>query len=166
MNRLLDKIPAEQREIVNSHLTDIPVKLGALARALGVEVTAATLSPGISGEIRRIANGDGEGVYQIRINRHEKKERQRFTLAHEIAHFLLHRDKIGDGLYDDVLYRSKLSNHLEYEANRLAAEIVMPAAAVKDISKDAQYIDDEKVEEISNLFGVSKEAMTIRLGIT
>lgn len=166
MTRLMDRLTPPQKEILSRHLADVPVKLGALARELGIEVMAATLAPGISGEIRKIEGDGATGAYRIRINRHEKKERQRFTLAHEIAHFLLHKDKIGDGLYDDVLYRSKLSNNLEYEANRMAAELVMPSAAINDLTAKEKYIDDEKLREFSEIFGVSKDAMTIRLGIT
>jgi len=165
MRNLIERLTGNEREIVRQYISEAPVRLGALAKSLGVEVLLSTLSPGVSGEIRRVGN-DTEGYrYQIKINRHEKKERQRFTLAHEISHFLLHRDRIGDSLSDDVLYRSKLSNTLEYEANRLAAEIVMPSQRIDSMLENIDTIDDSVVNDFAHLFGVSSDAMSIRLGL-
>lgn len=137
-----------------------PVRLPELARALGVPIKAATLAPGISGEIRPSGNG-----FVIRINRHDPIKRQRFTVAHELAHFLLHRDQIGNGITDDVLYRSTLSDRREQQANRLAADILMPEALLTE----AQQAADEKgvgdaALYLSDLFAVSEAAMRIRTG--
>ncbi|MCV5491602.1 ImmA/IrrE family metallo-endopeptidase, partial [Escherichia coli] len=60
------------------------------------------------------------------MNQHDMQARRRYTLAHEIAHFLLHRHLLRDGITDDVLYRSSQSSQIEAEANRLAADIIMP----------------------------------------
>ena len=47
--------------------------------------------------------------YAIFVNKGDRyKTRQRFTIAHKIAHFILHREAIGDGIVDDALYRSGL----------------------------------------------------------
>lgn len=138
-----------------------PIRLSELARGLGVKVKAATLAPGISGEIRPEDNG-----FIIRVNRHDPPRRQRFTVAHELAHFILHRDDIGDGIRDDVLYRSNLSDRREAQANRLAADILMPksllddakeAAEEKGVGDIALYLADE--------FAVSEAAMRIKLGL-
>lgn len=138
-----------------------PVRLPELARALGVPIKAATLGPGISGEIRP---GERDG-FVIRINRHDPAKRQRFTVAHEIAHFLLHRDEIGTGIEDDVLYRSSLSDRREQQANRLAADILMP----NDLLADAREAAEEKgvgdiVLYLADLFAVSEAAMRIKVG--
>lgn len=79
---------------------------------------------------------------------------------------MLHRDDIGDGIKDDVLYRSSLSDRREAQANRLAADILMPkgllesakeAAEEKGVGDLALYLADE--------FAVSEAAMRIKLGI-
>ena len=99
------------------------------------------------------------------MNRFESKERQRFTIAHEIAHYLIHRDKIDAGVVDSVLYRSKLSSRTEAEANRLAADIVMPRHAVVAAVQDkGGSRSDRVVQDLANAFGVSKQAMAIRVG--
>jgi Zn-dependent peptidase ImmA (M78 family) len=164
MKRFRNRLTNQQVDAIVKHQKNIPVKLGELAKDLGIDVKVATLNPGISGEIRRISDNNTT-KYKIRINRHEKKERQRFTLAHEIAHFLLHKDKIGDGLTEDILYRSTLSNTLEYEANRFAAELIMPESALDEMQIDVESLDDDAILDLAGRFGVSKDAMRIKLGI-
>lgn len=138
-----------------------PVRLPDLARALGVPVKAATLGPGISGEIRP---NDDDG-FIIRVNRHDPPKRQRFTVAHELAHFLLHRDEIGNGIEDDVLYRSSLSDRREQQANRLAADILMPGQLVAEAREAAEEKGvGDVVLYLADLFAVSEAAMRIKIG--
>lgn len=136
----------------------MPVKVGALAGALGLRVVLATLPMNISGLIQPAEDGG----FVIKVNRFEPKERQRFTIAHEIAHFILHRDKLQAGLVDSVLYRSKLSSRLEAEANRLAADIIMPKEAVIAAMQEMQG-GDEGVDALAQRFQVSRQAMEIRV---
>ncbi|WP_288741414.1 ImmA/IrrE family metallo-endopeptidase [uncultured Rheinheimera sp.] len=138
----------------------LPVKLSNIANELGLIVKSATLDTGISGEIKR----EGQN-FLIRVNRHDVKERQRFTVAHEIAHFLLHRDLIGDGIVDDLLYRSGLTDTLEAEANRLAADILMPWSKVNEFYHSMPNVKiEERIEKIANAAEVSITAVKIRLG--
>ena len=92
--------------------------------------------------------------------------RQRFTLAHEIGHMLLHRDRIGDGIVDDILYRSSLSDTLEAQANRLAADILMPYPLIMEKLHEYEDIVDEerKYESVARDLEVSTTALKIRLG--
>ncbi len=149
-----------QQAVIIGHQTEFPVKVGVIAKSFGIEVKKATLAAGISGEIKE--SGD---TCIIRINRHDVKTRQRFTLAHEIAHFLLHRDKIGDGITDDILYRSKLSDDLEAEANRLAADIVMPWSLIQASLESYKGLSTEqKIEQLAEVAEISTTAIKIRLG--
>ncbi len=92
--------------------------------------------------------------------------RQRFTLAHEIAHFLLHRAYIQSGVIDNTLYRSKLSDQKEVEANKLASDLVMPYELVAREGNRLKHLPrDERVYELSQKFRVSEQAMRIRLGV-
>lgn len=152
------------REIIEEHQREVPIKLSVLARSLGVRVQAATLPVGISGEIR--PDPDRPDQFLIRVNRHDSQRRQRFTVAHELSHFLLHRDQIGDGIKDDVLYRSRLSDRREAEANRLAADLIMPAPLVDDwVTRSQALRVEEPVSYLSRAFEVSEPAMKIRLGL-
>lgn len=148
------------RATIESFQDAVPIKLPDLSRALGVQVKASTLAPGISGELRP----DGTGGFVVRVNRHDPPKRQRFTVAHEIAHFLLHREQIGSGIKDDVLYRSDLSDRTEQEANRLAADILMPDLLIGTELEDAREAGaGDLVLDLSERFNVSEAAMRIKL---
>ncbi|EOD8840265.1 ImmA/IrrE family metallo-endopeptidase [Enterobacter hormaechei] len=150
----------EQVSLIKKMQEEFPIPVGAIAKELGVTVMKATLPAGISGEIK-----EDNGRFVIRVNRHDVKERQRFTVAHEIAHFLLHRDRIGDGITDDILYRSKLSDYMEVQANRLAADILMPWHLIQlKLSEYKEFREEEKYEKIADEAEVSTTAIKIRLG--
>ncbi|TIL24585.1 MAG: ImmA/IrrE family metallo-endopeptidase [Mesorhizobium sp.] len=141
-----------------------PIRLSAIANALGVRVIATTLPSGISGEIR--PDLDNAGQFVIKVNRNDSARRQRFTVAHEIGHYLLHRDQIGAGITDDVLYRSELSDRREAQANRMAADLLMPQQLVDEWLDRARTLKvDNVVGFLADKFNVSEAAMKIRLGI-
>ena len=74
----------------------------------------------------RIEKLAGEN-YRIVINARHPKVRQRFSMAHEYAHFQIHRDEIErmpPG--EKILHRSEERNRIEYQANAVAAEVLMP----------------------------------------
>ena len=152
----------EMRGKIASLQMKAPVPLGAIASSLGLVVKLSTLPVGVSGEIR--PDPDAPKGFTIKVDRHEIKERQRFTLAHEIAHFLLHADLIENGLSDDVLYRSKLSNRREAEANRLAADIIMPLSLIREWMKQFPSSPPENyLDAIATYLGVSSLALKVRL---
>lgn len=156
------KVREADRIVLERHLGEVPVKLGAIARDFGIDVKLSSLPLNISGQITKTTSG-----YEIKINRHESRQRQRFTLAHELAHYLLHRDiidRMGGTLTDNVLYRSGASENIEFEANRLASQIVMPEAALRRAySKYGDHLSESAVELLAEEFGVSKAAMEIRI---
>ena len=157
------RLNSNQQEILEKHLQECPVRVGQLAKEFGIKVKVSDLRTGISGQIKREDND-----YVIRVNRYEARERQRFTIAHELAHFLLHRrliDDSSDGITDNVLYRSGEAENVEYEANRLAAEIIMPATRiVKALHEDFDGIlTEETITSLAERFQVSKAAVEIRL---
>jgi len=162
-SRELSRVNQDHRAILNEYLSNFPVKLGQLAKNLGVTIKVSNLPLGISGQIK-----NENGKYIIRINRYEASERQRFTIAHELAHYLLHRhiiDTSHDGITDTILYRSGASENVEYQANRLAADIVMPLDLIeKKLNEEFDgIITDETIESLAASFQVSKAAMEIRL---
>lgn len=156
---------SEQWKILNKARDSAPTDLRVVASALGVKVREAYVPKGISGMIE----ADGKGGHIITINANDPPTRKRFTLAHELGHYMLHRDLIGDGLDDDRLYRSteagKYHNMAvgpqeEIEANRFAAKLLMPEKLVR-----AKYDKTGSARETARHFGVSEHAMSIVLGI-
>ena len=155
------KISEEHKSKILRYTSQKPVPLGAMANDLGIAVRVASLERGRSGLIER-----SDGTYRIKVNRYETRERQRYTLAHEIAHFLLHQDRINasGAIVDNVLYRSGQPEQIEYEANRLAADLIMPDDLVlADLAALGVAISDEVIERLAQEWQVSKAAMEIRL---
>ena len=165
-SREWQEIAHDEIQVIEKFIQDAPVKVGAMAKALGLEVLLSSLHPGISGQI----TPNERGGYVIKINRNDSKQRQRFTVAHEIAHFLLHKELIGEGITDNTLYRSNQSSAIEAQANRLAADLLMPWDQLEKDLKDLKKIDalsvEEKVVKLSDRYNVSTTAMKVRLGLS
>ncbi len=149
-------------ETVKKYTEKAPVDIFDLAHALGIELFVKEYEDGeTSGEIILLGEDASKTGFVICVNKWHSRARQRFTVAHEISHFLLHQHQIGDGISDDALYRSGLPANIEFEANRLAADILMPAKPlVQAIEKYGQDIS-----ELAEHFQVSKSAMSIQLAI-
>ena len=151
-------------ENINYFRSSIPVDVEGLARALGLKVEKQNLSDDICGMIKRAKEG-----YIIVINQNHTITRQRFTIAHELGHFIYHRNKIGDGIVDNALYRQTTYNGInnneinardEQQANNFAANLLMPSFAIEKINKELGKVDPKILAEKLN---VSIPAINIRL---
>lgn len=159
--KLLESLPKHIKDKIRPYLEKRPVPLGRIAREFGIKVFTSPLEQGISGQIAK--EGD---EFVIRVNKYESRQRQRFTLAHELAHFFLHRDIIEKkgSIKDSILYRSGNSDVVEYEANSLAAEIVMPDEKIKvDLDYLRKHMDEETFDMIASRWEVSNQALRIKL---
>ncbi len=142
-----------------------PVRIVALIKKIGrlsgveIKVIAKNLDDRLSGSIEKDRNGER---YIVTVNSTHAPVRQRFTLAHELAHFILHREKIGDGIKENLMLRSEdMSGKDEWQANSLAASILMP----RRILKIAAGLSSLNVANgIAGMCEVSKAAAQIRLG--
>jgi len=151
----------EQTATIAHYQRTAPVDITALANGLGLSVyDDFELAPGISGMIARDPSGESTSGYVISVNATEPYTRRRFTVAHECAHFLKHRDKIGDGILDDAMYRSdKMNSQEEFEANNIAAELLMPRHLVAARVREGYA----NIAQLSEYFQVSDAAMRVRM---
>ena len=151
----------DQLGIIEGHQQEAPVQTIPIASDLGINVYRSPDWPNsISGMIIADAEMGGDTGYAIYVNAKHSEVRRRFTIAHEIGHFILHQHLIGDGLVEDALLRADgLSNQVETQANRMAADILMPW----DLIARCQNKGANTVEELASTFNVSKDAMSIRL---
>jgi hypothetical protein len=146
---------------VASFLEKAPVDVLGIATTFGIAVWEQELEKGISGKLTRDPINGGPSGFSILVNAPESLTRKRFTVAHEIAHYLLHRTKMGEEIADDTFYRSGLSSAQEVEANKLAADIIMPYPLIYSLQRTGV----SGVPELANILQVSLTAMMIRLGI-
>lgn len=149
---------AEEGEaaVVNRYLQHTPVDLDGMAAELGLVVERAPLSDNIAGKL--IRDESATAGYRIVINSNDAPRRQRFTFAHELAHFMLHRDLV-DEVVDNALYRSpNLGDDMERQADRFAAQLLLPAQEVR-----RAYRDTKALSLLAERFDVSDTALRIRL---
>jgi Zn-dependent peptidase ImmA (M78 family) len=154
---VINKIPSQ---LIRRFQQTAPVDIRGLAEDLGLKIWESSRLPeGISGKLFVDEKNGGSEHYSIPVNSADAYVRKRFTVAHEIAHFILHRDRIGEGLMDDEWYRSGLTTAEEGEANRLAADILMPPHLI------SQYLGRglKDPEVLAKQFQVSVAAMRIQL---
>ena len=97
--------------------------------------------------------------FEIGVNAKHSRTRQRFSMAHEFAHYQLHRENLN-GLAEGerILHRSDERNHLEYQANEFAASMLMPEELFR--SEVRKMHGD--VAELAKRFGVSPLALRYR----
>ena len=149
-------------EIISRHQNKPPIPVVTIAREMGVNVYKSDGWPDyISGLIREDPEHGGWSGYAIYTNANHTNKRRRFTIAHELGHYVLHRDLIGNGITDDALYRSRLSGLIERQANRFAAKLLMPWNLI--IESTEQGINT--VKGLADKFDVSRSAMSIRLEV-
>jgi len=100
--------------------------------------------------------------------------RLRFTCAHELAHWVIDKDYFmehgvmaamtKDKRGKAIVSRSSETDVIvERQANRMASRILMPKCTLKQAFYQARKNTAEIATELSVLYGVSKQAMEIRL---
>ena len=146
-------------------LLDAPVDVYKLADKLSILVTESDPEDeNLSGALIR-----GQSS-KVLINSKHPETRRRFTLGHEIGHYLIHPNQANfvDGSQKgqvQVLFRrgGGSSSEMEREANRFAAALLMPPSLLK--KEIAKFTDeqDQLLMHLSDIFDVSKEAMGYRL---
>ena len=155
-------------EILTDAMSNLPVNVEQVIEDLGIQYFNEPMDKGQSGAIEL-----KDGNYTIRVNSLEPRQRQRFTAAHELAHYLLHREMLvkqgrlashSDSLYDEHAQKNvavPFNPHHEVDANKLAAEIIMPRQQIERLYDPAK----DNFEEMAKQLGVSKSALVIRLKI-
>lgn len=142
--------------------TNHSVDIVKLADSLGIDV----YSSGSINESAKISYDPSTGKISICVNESEPITRQRFSVAHEIAHFILHSDQL---IQSGCLNRPSdgYTSEMEKEADSLAAQILMPTelvhSYVQDTNMDVEKIDRQEVISIANTFKVSNFVAVIRL---
>jgi Zn-dependent peptidase ImmA (M78 family) len=132
-----------------------PLNLEALASLLKIRIEKIEHQDGISGVFCK-ENND----YIIKINSLDHPRRQRFTLAHELAHFCLHRH-LNAAFKDVVFFRGGNQSIEEIQANNFASKLVMPEKKFREAIAQGK----NSIEQLSDLFQVSSLAVRVRAKI-
>ena len=156
------------RLLVENEIVRPPVPVERIARSCGALVRKEGVDDDVSGFLYR--NPETKKAV-IGANRSQHPNRQRFTIAHELGHLLLHS---GDDVHVDKSFPVKRRDERsakgvdvdEMEANLFAAELLMPIKFLEQDLKRVGELDllhDEKVAQLARLYQVSNQAMAVRL---
>jgi Zn-dependent peptidase ImmA (M78 family) len=129
-----------------------PLDVEALAKSLGIEVRLENMAEDISGTLEKI-----DDKWTIQVNRKHHPRRRRYTIAHELGHYCLHRHQ--ESLFEDIIFfRGLEPTKTERQANIFASEILMPEYEF------AQAIENgiTNIEQLAERFGVSSMAIRVR----
>jgi Zn-dependent peptidase ImmA (M78 family) len=160
---------AAEKLIDRLGITAAPVDVDAIAAELGLSIVREDLGSEISA---LLVTHDRSSV--IGVHSGHSKTRRRFSIAHEIGHFVLrHQFEQGEHVHVDqgrfVSERSARASAgvdpKEIEANHFAAALLMPTKLVRE--HVGQFgrgpLLESEISQLAKDFEVSEQAMTIRL---
>lgn len=147
-------------KVIEQHWDLSPVPIDKIIKEIGLPLSHEPMEDNISGYIER-----QNGSYRIVVNANHAPTRQRFTAAHELGHYVYHRDLLGEGVGDNRAYRTEGTDRPnvnirpihERQANSFAANVLMPRHRLTNVA-------GESTAALAARFGVSQAAMKIRLG--
>lgn len=163
---------AAEHLLARHNITEGAVPIEKIVKSFGIEIKLDKVDDELSGFLVRETTGRKRTM--IGANKSHHPHRQRFTIAHELGHFILHR---GEAVHLDE-YRQGLTINLrdtqsakgedsdEREANLFAAELLMPAKFLMhdlngknlDLLADSSFLDG-----LARKYKVSTQALTFRL---
>ncbi|QXO16992.1 ImmA/IrrE family metallo-endopeptidase [Vibrio ostreae] len=152
------RTPQELLDIVRDQAHDGEDSLNAIARIFSIRVEYRPLKTDASGSL---TFNTEEDQWVITLNSLHHPKRQRFTFAHELAHYFLHRNENNE-FSDAVFFRAdNVNSPMEYEANNFAGALLMP----KDEFIHYVRTESNSIESVSNHFNVSAMAVKVRADV-
>jgi Zn-dependent peptidase ImmA (M78 family) len=146
-------------------ITKPPVPVETIARKHDVELRYLPYEGQLSGMIVR----EGKRII-IGVNALHHLNRQRFTIAHELGHMILHTET---PLFIDKQFIMARADRKEgddwipeeIEANRFASELLVPTHFLRNDLDDIKLDigDESQIEGLAKRYKVSVTMMTIRI---
>ena len=138
-------------------INEAPINIDDICSQLGFKIAFVELSDKASAAIKI----DGEKKAII-VNSKHSKNRQRFSMAHELGHYLGGHEDFDDEQRTHIDPSKKYLNpqyRQEEEADEFAAELLMPDFLLK-----VDVIENKlTLSELATKYKVSEQAMTIQL---
>ncbi len=155
-----------QQVLREAEIVAPPVPVERLAERMGALVRYAPFDGQMSALLHRSRTGKR---VVIGVNSRHPVVRQRFSIAHELGHLALHEPAFHIDQHAFVSFRdsrsSEASDPREIEANQFAAALLMPptflTACVRQLGENPDV--EDSIRTLAEQFGVSTQAMSIRL---
>jgi Zn-dependent peptidase ImmA (M78 family) len=148
-----------QKIIDETKISSPPVDVHKILAHIGINLLPYPFPETISAILLKESN-----MLVVGVNNTHHPNRQRFSIAHEIGHYLLGHYKdifvdmaaISEGQFDAS--DTEHNKVQEQEANHFAGELLMPTSMLRN-----DFIKLRNVEAIAKLYKVSKDALWIKL---
>ncbi|MDR1324239.1 MAG: ImmA/IrrE family metallo-endopeptidase [Candidatus Margulisbacteria bacterium] len=130
--------------------------IGVIEKIFRIKLVEQDLGKSASGFLEKI--GDQWFIY---VNKYENESRKRFTIAHELGHFIYHSDEYSTNdtsKRDQVFFRDENTNPMEQQANDFASKLLMPEGIFY------KYIQagDNTISKLADKFQLSTAAVKYR----
>ncbi|MEK7571657.1 MAG: ImmA/IrrE family metallo-endopeptidase [Patescibacteria group bacterium] len=153
-----NEIEAAAKELLTSVYSDnehisLPVDLAKILENYNINLVYVKFKDkGISGAFDKEKN-------TIYVNTDDSFTRKSFTIAHELGHLILHKDKPREFFYRlEIAQIAEEDREEDIEANLFAASLLMPESLIKkywELTKD--------IDKLATIFGASVPAVYFRL---
>ncbi len=150
-------------------LVDTPEKLLSFAERNGVETAPLDIEDladnfditinleSLENDLSGILYKDDAGKWIIVVNQLHHRNRRRYTIAHELGHYILHKH-LKDRFEDEIFFRGGKPSNEEYQANEFASCILMPEQQFRQFIKGGV----NTIEALASEFQVSTIALRRR----
>lgn len=166
----IDNIREAAKNILSIADNSIPIKIVEICNQMGFSIYQQSLPSQICGYI--MVNGELKDKFKtdriISVNNQESNKRRRFTVAHELAHYIFEFDpEKSIQFFSKFEIDHEKSKPNESRANRFAAELLMPEAEIKKrfeaLKKDNSKSYYDIVQELSDNFLTPPKSVELRL---
>lgn len=138
----------------------------SLCKKLNIRVIAENFDDEISG---LFVVSDKMPIISYNKNEIDNPNRVRFTIAHELGHYILHSKEqpVFIDKQPKVMYRNVNSTtgelYKEREANAFAASLLMPRHLINEEINNVPNSAEEAIKYLAKKFKVNEQAMSYRL---
>ncbi|MDR0521678.1 MAG: ImmA/IrrE family metallo-endopeptidase [Planctomycetaceae bacterium] len=134
-----------------------PVVAQTIAKTYGLRVDYSLFNEEYRDEVAGFLDIDEK---MIVVNAEDSRQRQNFTVAHELGHFLLEHDVLSPEYTYLFRHPEKQKNvPMEQEANIFAANLLVPTSFLREYLERYSFATDE---QLSRIFGVSATVIKYR----
>ncbi|MDR2527209.1 MAG: ImmA/IrrE family metallo-endopeptidase [Rickettsiales bacterium] len=139
-----------------------------IANSLGIKVYDFGFFDRMSDKASFIKYNKNNNHYEIYVNNEQSPQRQRFSIAHEIGHYILHKELIKEKGQIDREGKNSIDGKQERLADRIASHILAPTKSVNSFLRDnkadeIKIINGDLLNKFIKKFNISKSCALIRL---
>jgi Zn-dependent peptidase ImmA (M78 family) len=136
-------------------LSIIPLDVEGVAREFDIRIGYVSMEEDMSGTLEK---DERSNTWSISINKNHHPNRQRYSIAHELGHFCLHKH-LSHFFEDNIFFRGgESSSKEEWQANEFASAILMPEQSLREKVRSGT----RSIEDLAKEFEVSTLALRIR----